>query len=113
VDSSEGLLNVQEEGDGAHRLGGCEVEGGAQVEEAAVAEVASGGELARQVGDVIDRVQEGDPFVALVQGSEQRLHDRHYVAGLLSGLEYKNAESIAYLHDPRREPLQQFLGQSP
>jgi SRSO17 transposase len=54
-----------------------------------------------------------DPFVALLQRSEQSQHARTYVAGLLSGLEYKNVESIAYLHDQPREPLQQFIGQSP
>jgi SRSO17 transposase len=35
------------------------------------------------------------------------------VAGLLSDLDYKNVESIAYLHDQEREPLQDFIGQSP
>src|SRR4051812_10395560 len=54
-----------------------------------------------------------DPFVELLQRSEQGQHARHYVAGLVSDLPYKNAESIAYLHDQPREPLQQFLGQSP
>ena len=54
-----------------------------------------------------------DPFVELLQRSEQAQHARHYVAGLLSELEYKNVESIAYLHDQPREPLQQFIGQSP
>jgi SRSO17 transposase len=32
---------------------------------------------------------------------------------LLSTLEYKNVESIAYLYHQEREPLQQFIGQSP
>jgi SRSO17 transposase len=54
-----------------------------------------------------------DPFVELLQRSEQGRHGRHYVAGLLSNLEYKNVESIAYLHNQEREPLQQFIGQSP
>jgi hypothetical protein len=54
-----------------------------------------------------------DPFVELLQRSEQSQHSRHYVAGLLSTLPYKNVESIAYLHDEAREPLQQFIGQSP
>lgn len=53
------------------------------------------------------------PFVTLLQRSEQGQHARHYVSGLLSTLEYKNVESIAYLHDQEREPLQQFIGQSP
>jgi len=54
-----------------------------------------------------------DPFVELLQRSEQGGHARTYAAGLLSDLEYKNVESIAYLHDWEREPLQQFIGQSP
>jgi SRSO17 transposase len=54
-----------------------------------------------------------DPFVARLRRSEQTQHARTYVAGLLSTLEFKNVESIAYLHDQQREPLQQFIGQSP
>src|ERR1700730_14000804 len=54
-----------------------------------------------------------DPFVESLQRSEQGQHARTYIAGLLSPLEYKNVESIAYLHDQQREPLQQFIGQSP
>src|SRR5919199_6069853 len=54
-----------------------------------------------------------DPFVDVLQRSEQGGHARYYIAGLVSDLPYKNVESIAYLHDQEREPLQQFLGQSP
>jgi SRSO17 transposase len=54
-----------------------------------------------------------EPFVEHLQRSEQGTHARTYIAGLVSGLEYKNVESIAYLHDQPREPLQQFIGQSP
>jgi SRSO17 transposase len=54
-----------------------------------------------------------DPFVELLGRREQAQHAQAYVAGLLSSLEYKNVESIAYLHDQEREPLQQFIGQSP
>ncbi len=54
-----------------------------------------------------------DPFVVSLQRSEQGQHARTYVAGLLSQVESKNVESIAYLHDQEREPLQQFIGQSP
>ncbi len=54
-----------------------------------------------------------DPFVELLQRSEQGGHARTYAAGLVSGLKYKNVESIAYLHDQERAPLQQFIGQSP
>jgi SRSO17 transposase len=54
-----------------------------------------------------------DPFVASLQRQEQSQHARDYLAGLLSDLDYKNVQSIAYLHDHQREPLQQFIGQSP
>jgi SRSO17 transposase len=54
-----------------------------------------------------------EPFVGLLQRSEQGQHARTYVTGLLSELDYKNVESIAYLHDQEREPLQGFIGQSP
>src|SRR5258708_2270059 len=53
-----------------------------------------------------------DPFVELLQRSEQGQHAQTYVAGLVSDLEYKNVEAIAYLHDQKRDPLQQFIGQS-
>src|SRR3954470_8341773 len=54
-----------------------------------------------------------EPFVEHLQRSEQAQHARCYVTGLVSDLGCKNAESIAYLHDQEREPLQQFVGQSP
>jgi SRSO17 transposase len=54
-----------------------------------------------------------DPFVAALQRREQEQHARPYVAGLLSDPPDKNVESIAYLYDQEREPLQQFIGQSP
>lgn len=54
-----------------------------------------------------------DPFADCLQRSEQEEHIRDYVAGLLCELDYKNVESIAYLHDQERDPLQKFIGQSP
>jgi SRSO17 transposase len=53
------------------------------------------------------------PFVAALETAEQRAHAHHYVAGLVSDLERKNAEGIAYLHDHERQGLQKFLGQAP
>jgi SRSO17 transposase len=35
-----------------------------------------------------------------------------YLTGLLSSLEHKTAEGIAYLYDGDRQPLRRFLGQS-
>jgi SRSO17 transposase len=68
----------------------------------------------RILGGALPRLERFlDAFVELLQRREQGQHARHYVAGLISHLEYKNVESIAYLHDQRREPLQQFIGQAP
>src|SRR5256885_1979517 len=52
------------------------------------------------------------PFVAALQSSEQRTNAQHYVEGLLSDLDSKDAESIAYLHDRERQGLQKFIGQA-
>ena len=54
-----------------------------------------------------------EPFVASLSRAEQRLNAQHYVQGLLSDLDDKNAEAIAYLHDQERQVRQKFLGQSP
>ena len=53
------------------------------------------------------------PFVEELFSTEQRTNARHYVQGLLSDLESKDAESIAYLHDRERQGLQKFIGQAP
>ena len=52
------------------------------------------------------------PFVAVLQSPEQRTNARHYVQGLLSDLDSKDVESIAYLHDRDRQGLQKFIGQA-
>src|SRR5213593_3012893 len=52
------------------------------------------------------------PFVQALQSPEQQTNARHYVQGLLSDLESKDVESIAYLHDRERQGLQKFVGQS-
>jgi SRSO17 transposase len=53
------------------------------------------------------------PFVAALPSPESRQHTRTYLSGLLSDLEHKNAEAIAYRHDLDRQTLQNFLGTSP
>src|SRR4051794_12853214 len=53
------------------------------------------------------------PFVASLPTAQQRGHARDYVRGLLSDLDDKTAEAIAYLHDQDRQGLQKFLGQIP
>lgn len=52
------------------------------------------------------------PFVATLRSPEQQLNARHYVQGLLSDLDGKDVESIAYLHDRERQGLQKFIGQA-
>jgi SRSO17 transposase len=51
------------------------------------------------------------PFVAALGVTAQRTNARHYVQGLLSDLNRKDVESIAYLHDRERQGLQKFIGQ--
>ena len=53
-----------------------------------------------------------EPFAARVGRVERKEHTRVYIAGLLSDLERKNVESIAYRHDQERVNLQRFIGQS-
>ena len=45
-----------------------------------------------------------EPFVRSLCCCEQRTNAQHYVSGLLSDLQSKDAESIAYLHDRERQP---------
>ena len=52
------------------------------------------------------------PFVVALQSPEQQTNAQHYVQGLLSDLDGKDAESIAYLHDRERQGLQKFMGQA-
>ena len=53
------------------------------------------------------------PFLLRLARQEQIDHAGRYLTGLVSGLESKNVESIAYLHDQERRQLQAFVGQSP
>lgn len=54
-----------------------------------------------------------EPFAGLLGEPEQREHVGEYVAGLLSKLDRKTGESIAYLHDKERQGIQKFVGQVP
>jgi SRSO17 transposase len=53
------------------------------------------------------------PFVEALRSPEQRTNAKQYVQGLLSDLDGKDIESIAYLHDRNRQGLQKFIGQLP
>ena len=50
------------------------------------------------------------PFVTIFQGQVADQHAKTYVCGLLSNLEHKNVESIAYRFGQSRLPLQAFIG---
>ncbi len=52
------------------------------------------------------------PFVEVLRSPEQRTNAQQYVQGLLSNLDGKDVESIAYLHDRERQGLQKFIGQA-
>jgi SRSO17 transposase len=52
------------------------------------------------------------PFVESLSSPEQRINAHQYVQGLLSNLDGKDIESIAYLHDRERQGLQKFMGQA-
>lgn len=63
---------------------------------------------------VLERLKEFvQPFAASLEHAAQREHLEEYVAGLVSNVERKNIESIAYLHEQDRQPLQKFIGQRP
>ena len=53
-----------------------------------------------------------EPFVESLVRREQVEHPQTFVQGLLSDLEHKNAESIAYRFGQGRMPMQWFLGVS-
>lgn len=50
------------------------------------------------------------PFAALLTQPAQREHTTEYLHGLISDVERKNVESIAYHHDQDRGSLQHFIG---
>jgi SRSO17 transposase len=54
-----------------------------------------------------------EPFVDSLSGPQQRRHVAEYMTGLLSKLERKTGEAIAYLHDQERQGLQKFVGEVP
>jgi SRSO17 transposase len=53
-----------------------------------------------------------EPFVASLARREQVEHVHTFVSGLLSDLEHRNVESIAYRFGQERLPLQHFIGLS-
>jgi len=53
-----------------------------------------------------------EPFAARLWRPEQAEHALEFVSGLISDLDRKNTESIAYRHDQDRKNLQHFIGQA-
>ena len=53
------------------------------------------------------------PFVESLGEPEQKRHAVEYMTGLMSGLEHKTGEGIAYLHDQERQGIQKFIGHVP
>src|SRR3989304_2183072 len=51
-----------------------------------------------------------EPFSELLTQQAQKRHAEDYLTGLISDLERKNVESIAYRHDQGRRNLQHFIG---
>ena len=62
---------------------------------------------------ILERLEKfAEPFVETLGPRQAKDHASHYLAGLLSDLERKNAESIAYHHDLDRQVIQKFIGQA-
>src|SRR4051812_20236882 len=53
------------------------------------------------------------PFVASMPSPESRSHSHTYLAGLLSGVERKDAESIPFRYGLNRLGIQRFVGEVP
>ncbi len=53
------------------------------------------------------------PFVEHLPAPEHRRHAAEYVTGLMSKLERKTGEGIAYLLDQQRQGIPKFLGEAP
>jgi SRSO17 transposase len=54
-----------------------------------------------------------EPFLHGLPGPEHRQHATAYTTGLMSRLEHKTGEGIAYLYDQDRQGIQKFIGQMP
>ena len=63
---------------------------------------------------VLPRLEEFiEPFVDHLPGPDHRRHAVEYVTGLMSKLERKTGEGIAYLLDQQRQGIQKFIGEVP
>src|SRR3954453_6386951 len=66
------------------------------------------------VAGLLERLQSfAQPYALALTEPEQRQHTVEYIRGLLSKLEHKTGEAIAYLHDQERQGIQKFIGHVP
>ena len=66
------------------------------------------------VNGMLKRLEQfAQPFIASFGRREPRENAQMYMCGLLSDLQRKNIESIAYRYDRPRETLQKFIGTAP
>lgn len=66
------------------------------------------------VNNLIERVTDfAEPYARSLSEPEQRQHTVEYIKGLLSKLDRKTGEAIAYLHDQERQGIQKFIGHVP
>jgi SRSO17 transposase len=67
-----------------------------------------------QIRGLLERLEAfAELFVDSLGHPQQRKHAAEYMTGLLSKLEHKTAEGIAYLHDQERKAIQKFVGFTP
>jgi SRSO17 transposase len=66
------------------------------------------------VNGMLKRLEQfAQPFIASFGRPEPKENAKMYMCGLLSDLQRKNIESIAYRYDRSRETLQKFIGTAP
>jgi SRSO17 transposase len=66
------------------------------------------------VAGLLERLESfAEPYAAALTEPEQRQHTVEYIRGLLSQLDRKTGEAIAYLHDHERQGIQKFIGHVP
>jgi SRSO17 transposase len=66
------------------------------------------------INGMLKRLEQfAEPFTASFGRREPKENAQMYICGLLSDLQRKNVESIAYRYDRNREAFQKFIGTSP
>lgn len=68
----------------------------------------------QQFAGMMDRLEAFvEPYADSLAEPEQQRHAIEYISGLLSKLDHKTGEAIAYLHDHERQGIQKFIGDVP